>query len=69
LRPSIRGTLVEIGDLNLKLEREISPTEWLYERKSILTKNYEIYFSMTTSDVPWEPILPYNHITPIWEGA
>jgi hypothetical protein len=39
------------------------------EEKLNLTKNYEISFSMTTSDVPWEPILPYNHITPIWEGA
>jgi hypothetical protein len=32
MRPTIRGTLVEIDDLNLKLEMEIAPTSWLYER-------------------------------------
>jgi hypothetical protein len=24
---------------------------------------------LTTSDVLWEPIIPYDHITPEWEGA
>jgi hypothetical protein len=62
--PHLKG-----GDLNLKLEMGDCSYMMALEEKLNLTKNYEIYFSMTTSDVPWEPILPYNHITPIWEGA
>jgi hypothetical protein len=68
-RPSIRGTLFESGDLNLKTWIGDGSYMMALWKNLILTKNYEMYFSMTTGDVLCEPTIPYDHITPEWEGA
>jgi hypothetical protein len=40
-----------------------------FRKKIILTKDDGMYFEMIISDALCEPTIPYDHITPKWEGA